>query len=270
MRNCLLIVLLLNVLICSAQRDQEIRGYKKDTGYFVSFDKSKIYYEVYGEGNPVLLIHGFINSGQNWKNTWLFQDLITNGRKVIIVDLRGNGRSDKPHNDDAYIHDAEARDLMLLTRYLKLGKYDIVGYSRGSIIAVRLLVLDKKVHTAVLGGMGTGFTNPNWPRRIMFYETLTGKPAKELESMLNYVRSQGFDTTSLALQQKYQPSTSESALSRIKRKVLVISGDKDTDNGSAEDLCKMIRNSIFISVPGNHNDASRSKEFSEAVVSFLK
>ncbi len=260
MRQYLSVLLLLVSTIVFAQSDSLPFGFKKDTGYYTSFDGTRIYYETYGKGKAVVLIHGFIVNSMSWKNTRLFQDLLTNGYKVVLMDLRGNGRSDKPQNEAAYAHDAEARDIMGLVRYLHLGHYDVVGYSRGSIITARLLILDRRVHTAVLGGMGSGFTNPYWPRRILFYSALSGKPIKELQSMVDYVKQQGLDMQVLAYLQKYQPSTSESALGRIKRKVLVISGDKDQDNGSANDLCKMIHNSIFISIPGDHNSASKSRE----------
>jgi hypothetical protein len=50
---------------------------------------------------------------------------------------------------------------MGLVTYLKLKNYDAVGYSRGSIITSRLLVLDKRLHKAVMGGMGDAYTNPD-------------------------------------------------------------------------------------------------------------
>src|ERR1700759_1429130 len=143
-----------------------------DSGYFSSFDSTKIYYETHGSGYPVLLVHGFIVNSNSWKHTALYDSLIAAGNKVILIDLRGNGKSGKPHNDAAYQYDAETKDIMLLMKFLNIYKYDVVGYSRGSIITARLLVWDKRVRKAVLGGMGADFTNPNWPRRIQFYEAL--------------------------------------------------------------------------------------------------
>ena len=70
--------------------------------------------------------------------------------------MRGNGNSDKPHDSTAYDNDAEAKDIMLLMHRLKIKQYSAVGYSRGSIITARLLVLDKRVMNAVMGGMGVG------------------------------------------------------------------------------------------------------------------
>ena len=100
--------------------------------YFTSFDGTKIAYQVKGEGEPVLLVHGFVVNGESWKRTALYSDLLEAGYKVIILDQRGNGKSDKPHNDEAYANDAEAKDIMGLMKKIGIKKYDVVGYSRGS------------------------------------------------------------------------------------------------------------------------------------------
>jgi hypothetical protein len=104
----------------------------------------------------------------------------------------------------------------------------------------------------------------------MFYDALMGKPVKELEGAISYVKQQGLDTLVLAWLQKYQPSTPPSALGAVEQKVLVISGDHDTDNGSAADLAKMFQHANLATVPGDHNHAAGTKEFAKAVVSFLK
>ena len=242
-----------------------------DTGsFFKSFDSTKIYYEVRGSGEPVLLVHGFIVNSQSWKRTELYKDLIAAGKKVIILDQRGNGFSDKPHTPEAYENDAEAKDIMALMKLLRIKKYNAVGYSRGSIIVARLLVLDKKIKKAVMGGMGTDFTNPEWPRRIMFYKALNGENVPELEAMVQNVKKQGLDQQALAFLQKAQPSTSKEALAAVKKPVLVICGDKDSDNGSAKELADLFKHSVYKITPGDHNNASRTKEFSSEVISFLK
>ena len=242
-----------------------------DTGSFLrSFDNTKIYYEIKGSGRPVVLVHGFIVNSQSWKRTALYNDLLQAGYKVIIVDLRGNGLSDKPHTPEAYENDAEAKDIMALLKKMHIKKYSAVGYSRGSIIVSRLLVLDKKINKAVMGGMGAEFTNPEWPRRIMFYKALSGEPVKELENMVQYVKDQKLDQQALAFLQKAQPSTSKEELARVKHPVLIICGDKDADNGSGKELAALIHKSVYKIVPGDHNNASRSKEFSSEVISFLQ
>jgi pimeloyl-ACP methyl ester carboxylesterase len=237
---------------------------------FTSFDNTKIYYEVRGEGKPVILIHGFSNTGSSWTSAAIYDQLLQAGFKVITPDLRGNGRSDKPHTPEAYGKDAEARDIIALMNHLQFKSYHVIGYSRGAIIASRLLVLDDKVSKAVLGGMGADFTNPQWPRRIMFYKALIGEPVPELESFLKYVKEKNLDQLALAYQQKAQPSTSPAELALIKKPVMVISGDTDQDNGSGKQLSDLIPGSIFVTVPGNHNNTSKSNDFARSVVEFLK
>lgn len=242
-----------------------------DSGrYYTSFDNTKIYYEVKGNGYPVILIHGFMNSGVNMKQNAVYEELLNAGYKVITLDMRGNGRSDKPHSDEAYMNDAEAKDIMGLATMLHIKHYNVLGYSRGSIITARLLVLDNRVNQAVMGGMGTDFTNPEWPRRIMFYRALSGDTVKELEGVIKHVKEAGLDQQSLMLQQKYQPSTPKELLAKYQKPVLVICGDKDSDNGSAEELAKLFPHAKYVQVPGDHGKAQATKEFADAVVNFFK
>ena len=66
-----------------------------------------------------MLVHGFIVNGQSWKRTELYKNLLEEGYKVIILDQRGNGFSDKPHTPEAYENDAEAKDIMALMKCLR-------------------------------------------------------------------------------------------------------------------------------------------------------
>ncbi len=241
-----------------------------DSGYFKSFDNTNIYYEVHGNGFPVLLVHGFIVNSNSWKHAVLYDSLLAAGDKIILIDLRGNGRSDKPHNDAAYENDAEAKDIMLLMKKLNIHNYDVVGYSRGSIITARLLILDTRVRKAVFGGMGIDFTNPDWPRRIQFYHALAFDTVPSLHTMVQYVQRSNLDQQALALLQKYQPSTPTEALSKIKKPVLVIHGDSDIDNGNAEALAAIFPNATMAVTPGDHNHASATPEFATAVMQFLR
>jgi pimeloyl-ACP methyl ester carboxylesterase len=181
--------------------------------YFISFDSTRIYYEVVGSGKAVLLVHGFTGSTESWKKALLYEDLIKDGYQVITLDLRGNGKSDKPQDLKAYQDDAEARDIMQLITHLRLKKYFAVGYSRGSIIVSRLAVKDKRLQRLVMGGMGDGFMDPNWPRRVLFYKALSNQEdVEELRPMIKSVRERGLDQLALANQQGAQPSTSAAEL----------------------------------------------------------
>jgi len=131
-------------------------------------------------------------------------------------------------------------------------------------------VLDKRVQKGVMGGMGADFTNPDWPRRIAFYQALSNDSVPGFDGVRKRIAENGLDKTALAMQQKEQPSTSKEELARVKQKVLVICGDKDQDNGNGADLAKLIPKAVFVTVPGNHGSAWHSSEFTAEVLKFLK
>lgn len=258
MRSCFFLLVLLAAFICSAQ-----------TEYFTSFDDTKIAYTDEGKGKTILLIHGFINTRKSWDKTVLKQALLDKGYRVIVPDLRGNGDSDKPHEDEAYTKDAEVMDLLFLMAELKVSKYSAVGYSRGSIILAKLLTKTRRLKKAVLGGMGVGFTNPNWNRRIIFRDAFNGKVTEETRGAVEYAKSIDADLKSLYLQQKHQPVTTKRQLQVIEAKVLVIAGDRDLDNGDPGALHQAIPKSKLQLVKGDHNGTYKTEDFSKAIISFL-
>ncbi len=242
-----------------------------DTAHFYTApDGVRIYYETHGTGYPILLVHGFMGNCQSWKTSELYASLQAAGYQVILVDLRGNGISGRPKGCGGYANDAEAKDLMGIITALDIHRYTALGYSRGSIIAARLLVLDERVEQAVIGGMGTDFTNPDWPRRVMFYKALSGENVPELADMVANVKKNKMDINSLACQQKEQPSTSIETLATVRKRVLVICGDKDSDNGKAKQLSEVFAQSSFVTVPGDHGQAAQTAEFANAVLEWLK
>lgn len=239
--------------------------------YYSSFDSTRIYYQVQGQGLPVVLLHGFASTLESWNNTPLQRELVAQGYQVVALDLRGNGHSGRPAGLAGYEHDAEARDVMGLATALGFAHYQVVGYSRGSIIAARLLELDPRVTAAVLGGMGEAFTNPNWPRRIAFYQALSGEKASPgLAGFVQSLPSRGLDRQTLAWQQEAQPSTSAAALARVRIPVLVVSGEDDHDNGSAEALGQLLPEAVVKRVPGGHATTAQSAGFAHEVLLFLQ
>ncbi|HEY5823326.1 MAG TPA: alpha/beta hydrolase, partial [Cyclobacteriaceae bacterium] len=115
MKSIYLFVFAFSVQIIFAQQNTD--------QFFTSFDGTKLYYNVKGEGEPVVLVHGFISTSESWTRSPLHQDLINGGFKVIILDQRGNGKSDKPHELKFYENDAEAKDIMGLMKSLGIKKY---------------------------------------------------------------------------------------------------------------------------------------------------
>ncbi len=240
--------------------------------FYEASDKIRIAYTDSGSGKVVILLHGFINTGANWRKTALYRDLLKNGYRVIVPDLRGNGRSDKPHEDKFYANDVETNDVAGIISDLKIKSYAVVGYSRGAIVAAKLLTKDKRISQVVLGGMGQHFTNPNWDRRLMFAEAFSGKAHLHpiAQGAVKYAKSINADTLALGFLQKYQPVTSPTELIQFKKPVLIIAGNEDKDNGDPEVLQTYFKNATLKIVKGNHNGTYNTEEFSEGVRAFLK
>lgn len=239
--------------------------------YFVSFDGCEIAYLDEGDGEVVILVHGFISNGSSWSRTAIKDSLLADGFRVIVPDLRGNGMSDTSHSEEFYMNDAEVHDLKLLADYLKVENYKAIGYSRGSIVLSKLLTIDQRITKAVIGGMGIDFTNPQWQRRVMFQLGFEGQTDKypDTKGAVDYAKSIGADLYILSLIQKYQPVTSEKELKFINAKVLVIAGDEDKDNGDPDALHKAIPNSKLVIVKGDHNTTYRKDLFAREVMKFL-
>ncbi len=237
---------------------------------FTSFDGETIAYRQAGEGPAVVLLHGFINDGSNWLKTELYRQLVTNGYRVIIPDMRGNGHSSKPHTDEAYENNAEVKDLIRLADELELESYAAVGYSRGSIVLAKLLTEDKRISRAVIGGMGIDFTNPEWPRRKQFAAAFNGETTPETEGAVAYAKSINADLEVLHLLQKHQPVTSVEELRGVATPILVAAGSDDHENGDPGALERLFPNGKLAMMPGEHNGTYSTPVFAAAVMAFIK
>ncbi len=114
----------------------------------------KIHYEITGQGEPVILIHGLYSSARmNWDLPGVTARLAQHFQ-VIAFDNRGHGLSDKPAGEDQYGAEM-AEDVVRLMDHLKIQKAQVVGYSLGGMLTMKLLTLHpERVRSAVLGGMG--------------------------------------------------------------------------------------------------------------------
>ena len=107
-----------------------------------SFDSAgvKIAYVVAGDGEPVILIHGLYSSAaMNWELPGIF-DLLAKHYRVIALDLRGHGNSDKPAGEDAYGQPMVEDITRLMDHLQEIQKAYIAGYSLGGIIVMKFMV----------------------------------------------------------------------------------------------------------------------------------
>ncbi len=109
-----------------------------------------IEYEVTGQGRPVILLHGFPDSGRLWRHQ--VPALAGAGFRVIVPDLRGYGRSDKPQAVDSYSLPSLAGDVMAVLADAGAERAHVVGHDFGAAVGWVLasLVPDRVDHLAVL------------------------------------------------------------------------------------------------------------------------
>jgi pimeloyl-ACP methyl ester carboxylesterase len=108
---------------------QPVTGYAPVNGL-------KMYYEIHGNGEPVVLLHGsFMSIASNWPQMIA---ALAKTRQVIAVEMQGHGRTADIDRDFSY--DNLADDIAALLDYLKIGRADIVGYSMGASVALNLAI----------------------------------------------------------------------------------------------------------------------------------
>lgn len=94
-----------------------------------------LHYEEYGHGTPLVLIHGLGSSSQDWE---LQIPVLARHYRLVVVDVRGHGRSDKPR--ERYSIQGFTYDLIALFEHLDLPPAHVVGLSMGGMIAFQLAV----------------------------------------------------------------------------------------------------------------------------------
>ncbi len=241
---------------------------------FASFDGVEIAWQEIGEGRPLVLIHGlYSNAWTNWIRYGHAARLADAGHRVIMPDLRGHGLSARPHDPEAYPPDVLARDGLALIAHLDLGDYDLGGYSLGGRTVVRMLVDGAGPRRAIVAGMGLSGLTDTGDRADHFRKIITGlgqhprgTPEWTAEAFL---KTTGADPQAMLPLLDSFVDTSEAALHLIATPVLVIAGEADDDNGSAEALAELLSDGRFVAVPGNHMTAVLRPELSEAMAEFL-
>ena len=114
-----------------------------------------------GEGEPIVLVHGFASNKEvNWVMPGWVATLTGAGRRVIALDNRGHGASAKLYDPPAYHSSIMAEDVRALIDHLGLPRADVMGYSMGARISAFLaLAHPDRVRSVVLGGLGMGLIN---------------------------------------------------------------------------------------------------------------
>jgi len=230
-----------------------------------------------GRGEPILLIHGFAsNHAVNWVNTLWVGTLSQAGRRVIALDNRGHGESEKLYDPAAYGTDLMAGDAVRLLDHLGIERADVMGYSMGARITA-FLALDHatRVRSALLGGLGMHLIEGGGlPKGIAeALEAPAGTPAPNptAAAFRSFAEQTGSDLRALAACMRGSRQTlSRAELSAIDTPTLVSVGTLDTVAGSGPALARLMANARSLDLPNrDHSTAVGDKGHRQGVLAFL-
>ncbi len=139
-----------------------------DTGY-ASVNGLKMYYEVYGSGKPLVLIHGsFMNIILNWSH---IIPMLAKDRQVIVAEMQGHGRTRDIPREISY--EGMADDVSGLLKHLKIDSADILGYSMGGGVAFQFAVRHPEQLRRLVILSGTYAHDGWWPEAEAMFGTFT-------------------------------------------------------------------------------------------------
>ncbi|MEM6761844.1 MAG: alpha/beta hydrolase [Pseudomonadota bacterium] len=230
-----------------------------------------------GEGPPVLLVHGFAsNHVVNWVNTSWTRTLVRSGRRVIAIDNRGHGASEKLYEPEQYNTRLMAEDTVRLMDHLGLGAAAVMGYSMGArISAFAALAAPDRVSALVLSGLAANLVHGvgGGPLIAAALEApsldgVTDPGARAFRVFADQTKS---DRKALAACIRASRQTlSASDVAGIRAPTLVVVGSDDAISGSADELAAMIPGAQAVTLPGrDHMTAVGDRGHKEAVLSFL-
>lgn len=244
-----------------------------------SFDSDgvRIAYVDEGEGEPILLIHGFAsNIAANWIDPGWVKTLTQAGRRVIAYDNRGHGRSDKLYDPALYGAPAMAEDARRLLDHLGVARTDVLGYSMGARIAAFLTFAHpERVRSVIFGGLGihmvrgmVGSGPLAHALEVPRVEDVTNATARSFRVFAEQTKS---DLKALAACMRGpREKVPAERLGEIAVPALVAVGSKDVIGGSGAALAELIPGAQFLEITGrDHMRAVGDAGFKQGVLDFL-
>jgi pimeloyl-ACP methyl ester carboxylesterase len=230
-----------------------------------------------GEGEPIVLVHGFASSSSvNWVYPAWVSELKKNGRRVIAFDNRGHGDSGKLYDPALYDIEIMAGDIGALMDHLDIARADVMGYSLGSRMAAVLAQRQpQRLRSAILGGIGIGLIEGGGPGENVAaaleapsLEDVTDPVGRTFRAFADQTRS---DRRALAacLRGSRRLMTKDEAAG-ISVPVLIAVGTADEIAGSADALGGIIPGSQVLNIPNrDHMRAVGDKVYKTGVLDFL-
>ena len=227
-----------------------------------------------GTGRSVVLLHGLFSSAHvNWIKFGTAAQLAAAGFECLMPDLRAHGASAAPHDPAAYPPDVLVRDLEALIAHLSITDYDLVGFSLGSRTAARAVIAGARPRRLVLSGMGLeGLAG--WARRQDFFLDMLSRypairPGDPAYGAQQFLKTMGTDPLAARLLLGTMEDTAPGALAAITMPTLVLCGDKDNDNGSADRLAETLPDARRAVIPGTHMSCVTQPAMGAELVRFL-
>ena len=247
-------------------------------GRFTSGDLDIAWFEAGNpDGIPVLLIHGFASTAHvNWVFPGWFKTFDQAGYRIIALDNRGHGESDKPHDPEAYHPEIMAADASGLLDSLNISSAHVMGYSMGARISAFLAIARPDlVRSVVFGGLGMGMVDGvgNWDPiatalRAPSIDDVTDKMGRMFRAFADQTNS---DRMALAACiSTSRTLVAREDLAKLPMPALVGVGTRDEIAGSPEELAGLIPHSRFLDIPNrDHMLAVGDKVFKAAVLEFF-
>jgi pimeloyl-ACP methyl ester carboxylesterase len=220
----------------------------------VILNGTKIYYEVYGKGKPLFLLHGYTQSSESWLQ---FVPYYQNDFEVYLVDLKGHGKSGK-FTENLSIKTA-ARDVVDLIRYLNLDSINAIGFSYGGDVLVQLaLIKPDLINSMIIIGSCGSWVASEFPKWV---EYLSFKNIENLPWMREQQTSEEQILSILDQVVNYNITVTDTEFKSIKAKTLIVVGDKE-DSITFECILNAkdnIPNSFLWIVPNTDHRAHKDK-----------
>lgn len=246
------------------------------TTHFDSFDGIKLAIHRGGKGRAVVLLHGLFSSAEmNWIKWGHAERLAEAGFEAIMLDFRVHGQSESPIDPASYPPDVLVRDVAALIDYLGLEEYDLAGFSLGARTSLHCvakgILMPRRL---VVAGMGLAGVS-DWNRRSAFFKRVIDefdsiKPGDPAYYSRQFLKSQGVDRVAARLLLDSMTDLDRAMLANVTMPTLVVCGDEDQDNGSAQELVEHLPDAIYVETPGAHLASATKPEMGEAIVSFLQ
>lgn len=242
-------------------------GNNKKVGEYPEINGAKIYYEEYGKGDPLLLIHGNEESIV-WMGNQI--DHFKTNYRVIVADNRGQGKSELMV--DSLTYDQIAQDWEVLAKHLELDSLSIVGWSDRGIVGLKMGI-NNRVNIKKIITMGANLR----PDSTAVNSWAINFIGKELDAIEKKIQEK--DTTKnwnlrkqLAGLLLEQPNIPHTDLSKIRAKVLGMAGDEDIIKSvHSLEIYEGLKHAQFCIMPGetHFTPSANPKLFNSIVSKFL-